>query len=175
MPLVDQLDYVVPSPNALQRALQRVVSSRPGAWLLARSAPQLDRIVLGLSRGRITAAQVVAGIPVVQLVTTGARTGRKRVTPLLGVPHGDRIAVIGTRFGQPGTPAWYFNLHSNPHAELRFRDRTVAVVAEEIEGPEWQTVWEAGNRLYPGYDAYARRIRDREVRIMVLRSTSGPA
>jgi deazaflavin-dependent oxidoreductase (nitroreductase family) len=149
-----------------------VVASRPGAWLLARTAHHLDRAVLALTGGRVTAAQVVAGIPVVRLVTTGARTGERRVTPLLGVPHDGGIAVIGTRFGQAGTPGWYFNLRADPRAELRFRDRSASVVAHELDGAPWQAVWDAGNGLYPGYAAYAARIRGRRIHIMLLTSAT---
>jgi deazaflavin-dependent oxidoreductase (nitroreductase family) len=175
MSVLEELDYAVPHPNVVQRALRLVVASRPGAWLLARTAHHLDRAVLALSGGRRTAAQFVAGIPVVRLVTTGARTGRRRVTPLLGVPHDGGIAVIGTRFGQTGTPGWYYNLRSHPTAELRFHDRSAQVVACELQGEQWQAVWEAGTRLYPGYRAYAARIRGRQVHIMLLRSAGDAA
>lgn len=76
--------------------------------------------------------------------------------------------MIGTRFGQRGTPAWYYNLRADPCAELRFGARTAAVVATELDGDEWQAAWDSGSRIYPGYQAYARRIRDRRVHIMLL-------
>lgn len=45
---------------------------------------------------------------------TGVRTGQRRTVPLLGVPAGEDIAVIGTRFGQPRTPGWYHNMRADP-------------------------------------------------------------
>jgi len=146
----------------------RITSSRPGAWLFARVSHHIDLFVLKVSGGRWTVARLLAGIPVITLVTTGARTGQRRATPLLGVPMGDDLAIIGTRFGQHGTPGWYFNLRKQPSAEVACNNRTVAVLAREAEGSEWQEAWDGARRLYAGYEAYARRITDRQVHIMVL-------
>ncbi|HEV2370321.1 MAG TPA: nitroreductase/quinone reductase family protein, partial [Acidimicrobiales bacterium] len=151
----------------------RVTSSRPGAWLFARLSHHIDLFVLKASRGRWTLARVLAGIPVIILVTTGARSGERRSTPLLGVPMGDDLAIIGTRFGQSGTPGWYFNLRKQPAAEVVYDDRHVPVLAREAEGPEWQEAWDRARRIYSGYEAYARRITDRQVHVMVL-SASAP-
>jgi deazaflavin-dependent oxidoreductase (nitroreductase family) len=108
------LRYEIPRPNAAQRAIWQVSSSRPGAWLFAKSLPRIDKGLLGLSRGQLTVPGLLAGIPVLTLTTTGARTGLRRTSPLLGVPAGDDIAVISTRFGQHGTPGWYYNLRRSP-------------------------------------------------------------
>lgn len=103
MGLVQVLDYKVPAPGAVRRAMRHVTSSRPGAWLFARSMPQVDKLVLRMSRGQVTLAGAAAGIPVLTITTTGARSGLRRTAPLLGVPFGGDIAIIGTNFGQPGT------------------------------------------------------------------------
>jgi hypothetical protein len=102
--LIHQLGYRVPEANRLQRLVWKVSSSRPGAWLFAKTLHHLDRVVLRLTRGRATVPGVLAGLPVITLATTGARTGLRREVPLVGVPSGHQIAVIGTRFGQRRTP-----------------------------------------------------------------------
>jgi deazaflavin-dependent oxidoreductase (nitroreductase family) len=168
MGLVQELGYELSTPNAFQRAMWRVTSSRPGAWVFARIQHHIDRFLLKVSSGRLTAARVVAGIPVITVVSTGARSGEKRSTPLLGVPVGDDLAIIGTRFGQHGTPGWYYNLRTQPSAEVRYNDRSVTAVAHEAEGDEWQDAWNRARRIYSGYDAYAKRITDRQIHIMVL-------
>lgn len=168
MGLVQDLGYELPQPNSVQRAVWRITSSRPGAWVFARTSHHIDLFLLKVSRGRWTAARVLAGIPVITLVTTGARSGQRRATPLLGVPLGDDLAIIGTRFGQHGTPGWYFNLRKQPAAEVVYDSHTVAAVAREAEGSEWQQAWDGARRLYSGYEAYSRRITDRPIHIMVL-------
>lgn len=146
----------------------RISSSRAGAWLFARSLHHVDRFLLRLSGGQVTLAGVTAGIPVLTITMTGARTGQRRTTPLLGVPFGDDIAVIGTRFGQQGTPGWYYNLRAGPRVEVVYRNRSVTAVAREADGAEWQAIWAQARKIYAGYEAYARRIKDRKIHIMVL-------
>jgi len=168
MGLVQVLAYEVPEPNAAQRAMWHVSSSRPGAWLFARSGPHLDRFLLRLSKGQVTLATLVAGIPVITIVTTGARTGQTRTTPLLGVPFDGDLAVIGTRFGQKGTPGWYHNLRANPVVQVAYQGKSTAAVAREAHGEERQAIWERARQIYGGYEAYVRRIKDRQIHIMLL-------
>lgn len=168
MGLIQALAYQIPEPNAAQRAVWHVSSSRLGAWLFARSAHHMDRFLLRRSKGQVALAGLVAGIPVITVATTGARTGMTRSTPLLGVPCGDDIAVIGTRFGQRGTPGWYHNMRAHPAVTVSYRGRTVKAGAHEAHGEEWRAIWERARMIYAGYEAYARRIKDREIHIMIL-------
>jgi deazaflavin-dependent oxidoreductase (nitroreductase family) len=166
--LVQAIGYEIPRPKAAQRAVWVIASSPPGAWLLARSLPHIDKAVLAASGGKLTAAGLLAGIPVLTVTSVGARSGLRRTHPLLGVPFGDDIAIIGTHFGQPGTPGWYYNLRVNPGAEVSFRDRSVRASAREATDDERQIIWERARNIYAGYEVYARRIKDRKIQIMVL-------
>ena len=171
MGLQQTLGYEVPRANALQRLMWKISGSRPGAWLFAKALHHMDRLVLRLTGGRTTVPQILAGIPVITVVSTGARSGQRRELPLLGVPHGDDIAIIGTNFGQRRTPAWYFNFRKNPDGEVVYRNQRVPVRAREAEGSERDAIWARGREIYAGYEAYARRIKDRDVHIMVLEPT----
>ena len=165
----------MPSPNKAQRAVWKVSASRPGSWIFARSLHHVDKALLAATRGRITSAGLLAGIPVLTVTTTGARTGASRTVPLLGVPYLDDIAIIGTRFGQPGTPGWYYNLRADPSAEVSFRDKSVNARAREAGEDERQAIWDLARKIYAGYEIYARRITGREIKIMVLTAdTPGP-
>jgi deazaflavin-dependent oxidoreductase (nitroreductase family) len=168
MGLVQALDYAVPAPNAVQRAMRPLSSSRPGAWLLARSLPQIDKLALRISRGQVTLTGLTGGIPVLTLTTTGARSGRRRTTPLMGVPFGGDIAIIGAHFGQPGTPAWYHNLRAQPRAEVTYRNTTVPATAREAGPDERRAILDQASKIYPGYQAYARHLTDREIPIIIL-------
>ncbi len=108
------------------------------------------------------------GIPVLTLTTTGARTGRRRTTPLMGVPCGGDIAIIGAHFGQPGTPGWYCNLRAQPRTEVTYRNRSVSATAREADADERRAILGPARKIYRGYEAYARRITDREIPIMIL-------
>ena len=168
MGIIQQLSYTVPSPNAAQRAMWHVSSSRAGAWFFARYLPPADRALLRLSGGKITLAGLTAGIPVLTITTIGARSGARRTSPLLGVPFGDDIAIIGTHFGRTTTPGWYYNLCAHPSAEVTFGATTVTATAREANDDEWQPIWDGARRIYAGYDAYAARITGRKIHIMLL-------
>jgi deazaflavin-dependent oxidoreductase (nitroreductase family) len=168
MGIVEHLDYRLRQPSAIQRGMRTLASSRPGAWVFSRSMPHMDKLLLRGTKGRVTMPGVAAGLPVLTLITRGAKTGALRSSPLLGIPHGDDLAVIGTHFGQPGTPGWYFNLRADPSAEVVYRDKRVPVRAREADGDEWQAIWDRARSIYSGYESYARRIHDRPIHIMVL-------
>jgi deazaflavin-dependent oxidoreductase (nitroreductase family) len=168
MGLVQALDYELPIPNAIHRAIWRLSASRPGAWLFARSLPGIDKLLLRISRGTVALASAGAGIPVLSITTTGARSGLRRTTPLMGVPFGSDIALIGTNFGQAGTPGWYFNLRAEPRAEVTYQGKSVTVTAREATAEERGVILAQGSKIYAGYDAYARRITGREIPVMIL-------
>src|SRR5262249_6226366 len=44
----------------------------------------------------------------------GARSGRRRTSPLMYHEDGDRVAVVASKAGQPTPPAWFHNLTANP-------------------------------------------------------------
>ena len=73
------------------------------------------------SGGRTTVAAVLSGLPIVMLTTTGAKSGRKTSSPVLGFEEGDDVIVIGSNYGQAHHPAWVHNLRANPRAQLEIR------------------------------------------------------
>jgi len=166
--LQTELGYRVRPASAPQRAVQRCASTRPGAWLFAKTAHHLDGWALRLTRGRSTLAGVVAGIPVVTVTSTGRKSGRPRTVPLLGVPVADDLALVGTNFGQDALPAWYLNLTADPRGEVAYGDRVVAVTAREADAAEWEEVLRTAASIYPGYAAYRARITGRAIPVLVL-------
>ncbi len=168
MGLLSELDYRTPPPNGAQRAFWHVASSPAGAWTLARLAPPLDRLILERTGGQRSLAGLVAGIPLITLVTTGARSGQRRHSPLLGIPFRGELAVIGTAFGQGSTPAWWHNLVAHPDVEVAYRGRSVQARARAATAEEADEIWRAGRSIYAGYEVYARRIKDRPIHIAVL-------
>jgi deazaflavin-dependent oxidoreductase (nitroreductase family) len=168
MGIVQELGYEARKPNAAQVAMQHIGASRPGAWFFARTMHQMDDALLRLSRGQATLPGVMAGLPVLTVTTIGARTGQRRSAPLLGVPAGEDIAVIGTRFGQARTPGWYHNMRADPTVEVTYRNRTVKAIAREAGDDERQAIWDRARKIYAGYEAYARRIKNRQIHIMIL-------
>ena len=124
MGLADDLGYRLRSPNPFQPLMQRFASTRPGAWLFSKVLRHLDDVVGRLTSGRTSAPEVLAGLPVLDVTTTGRKSGLRRTSHLIAVPIGDTLALLGTNFGQPSTPAWVLNLEADPHASLTYKRRT---------------------------------------------------
>jgi deazaflavin-dependent oxidoreductase (nitroreductase family) len=154
--------------NWLQRILRRFAASGPGSWLFARVLHHIDRPVHRLTRGRYTFASLVAGIPVVMLTSTGAKSGQPRTVPVLGIPTNQGIAIVASNFGQHRHPAWYHNLRAHPDAELVIDGSHRRVRAVEAEGERRADIWQQGLRIYPGFEQYERRASDRRISIFVL-------
>lgn len=167
MSLVELLGYRHRPANAAHRAVQRVAATRPGSWVFAKASPPLDRWAFSVSDGRWTLASALAGLPVVLLTTTGARSGLPRTAPLVGIPHDGDLAIIGSGYGQQPTPGWVHNLRAHPRAEVGYRGVRAPAVATAPDDPT--PIWDAAIELYPGYAAYPRRAAHREIAVFVLR------
>jgi deazaflavin-dependent oxidoreductase (nitroreductase family) len=166
--LQQALGYTVRTPNALQRAGQRFASSAAGARVFAPTAHHVDKLTLRLTRGRTTFAALIAGIPVLTITTTGRRSGLPRTMPLLGVPIGDDVALVGTNFGREREPAWVGNLQADRRATAEFRGARVDVTARHATPEEREQVLRDAAGIYPGYDAYRERISTRAIPVLVL-------
>jgi deazaflavin-dependent oxidoreductase (nitroreductase family) len=159
--------------NAVQKTLRRLAASGPGAWLFARVLHRIDRPVYRLTRGRHTFANLLSGIPVVLLTTTGARTGRPRTVPVLGLPTADGLVVIASNFGQQHQPGWYYNLRANPNGSVTVDGRVLRFRAVEAEGDVRRRIWEEGLRVYPGWAQYERRASHRRIAVFILEPVQG--
>jgi deazaflavin-dependent oxidoreductase (nitroreductase family) len=154
--------------NAFQRAMRRLAASGPGSWLFARVLHHVDRPVFRLTRGRATFGSLVSGLPVVMLTTTGARTGKPRTVPVLGIPTDDGLAVIASNWGQKHPPAWDHNLRADPAASVAIGRQTRRVRAVPAEGERRERIWGEGLRVYPGWSQYERRAGDRRIVVYAL-------
>lgn len=162
------LGYAFKPPNRFQRLVQACAASRPGAWLFSKLLHHLDDAVGRLSGGRHSVPGLLAGLPVIDVTTTGRRSGLRRTTHLISIPVGDTLALLGTNFGQATTPAWVLNLEADPRASVTFRGRTLEVVALPATEAESEAVMAASAGIYGGYRKYRTRITGRRVRIFVL-------
>ena len=172
--MLSSLDYHHRSPNPLQRGVRKVASTRPGAWLLSRILGHLDGFLLRATGERTSLTAVAAGLPIVMVTTTGARSGRRRTTPLMGIPHAGTIAVAGANFGQPDTPQWVHNLAALPDAEVRYRGRTLKVTARPATQAESAELAEAAAVVYPPSASYTRRAAPRGIQVFILVAANYP-
>jgi deazaflavin-dependent oxidoreductase (nitroreductase family) len=50
------------------------------------------------------------------LTTTGAKSGQKRINPLIYLLDGERLFIFAAKGGSPTNPDWYHNLVAHPGA-----------------------------------------------------------
>jgi deazaflavin-dependent oxidoreductase (nitroreductase family) len=154
--------------NSFYRFMRNFAATTPVAWLFARSLHHIDRPVFWLTKGKHTFSSLVSGLPVVMLTTTGAKSGKSRTLPLLGLPDGERMVVIASNYGQLHHPSWYHNLRANPEATLSVGGEAQKVVAREVEGDERERLWRLGLAVYPGWSGYERRAAGRRIPVISL-------
>lgn len=154
--------------NAVQRAVRRFATSGPGSWLFVRLAHRLDKPFFKLSKGRFTLSSLISGLPVAMLTTKGARTGKPRTVPVLGLPSPEGLAVIGSKFGQRHTPAWCHNLLANPEGEVAVDGQRRPFRAVEVDGDRRQRIWDHALTIYPSYAKYEKRAAHRRIHVFVL-------
>jgi len=154
--------------NPFRRVVRVTAAWPPVSWFYARTLHHIDRVVYRVTRGRATFVSWVAGLPIVMLTTTGAKSGRQHTCPLVALPDGERLVVIASNYGQHRNPAWYHNLRANPGATVRFEGVIREVVARELEGEERAREYERGIEIYPGWTAYRQRAAHRRIPVLEL-------
>ena len=107
------------------------------------------------------------GKPVLLLHHTGARSGTRRVNPLLYRPVDGNLAVFASKGGAPTTPAWYYNLVAHPEASVEVGTNTIPVVARVAEGDERERLWLQQKTDYPQFADYERRTT-RRIPVVIL-------
>jgi deazaflavin-dependent oxidoreductase (nitroreductase family) len=166
--LQSDLGYVHRRPHVVARGIKKLASTRPGAWAMSKSLAPTDRLVERITKGRVSLTRELTGMPVLMVTTTGRRSGQPRTSPLIATPIGDDLALLGTNFGQPRTPAWVLNLEADPLAEVAYDGVVRRVRARPATDAEAAEVWRRAAAIYGGYQRYQERISGRRVRIFVL-------
>jgi deazaflavin-dependent oxidoreductase (nitroreductase family) len=107
-------------------------------------------------------------LPSLVLVTTGAKSGLRRETPLMCLPRPDgSYLVAGSNWGQAHHPAWSANLLAHPDAEILVRRRPHPVRARLLDGDEREAAWGMLEAQFPGYREYETQAQ-RDIRIFSL-------
>jgi deazaflavin-dependent oxidoreductase (nitroreductase family) len=107
------------------------------------------------------------GAPMVVLHTTGAKSGKERLAPLVYQQLDDGWAIFGSKAGAPTDPDWFRNLQANPDATIEVGTETVPVTARVAEGDEREVIWSKQKELMPGFAEY-EAATTRQIPVVVL-------
>lgn len=134
----------------------------------------VHRALLRISFGRL--GTEFFGMPVLELTTTGRKSGQPRSVMLTApVVEGGDYIIVASRGGDPTHPAWYWNLRDNPAVEVSFRNgprrpMTAHILSAGQRAPLWSRITAA----FPVYGDYQRRT-DREIPLVRLTPMRGDA
>ena len=101
------------------------------------------------------------------MTTTGRKSGKRRVAPLLYLEEGAAVVVVGSNGGYRRAPAWWLNLEADPNAVVQIGRERRPVVARKADAAEREQLWAAFVTAHAGYAAYAAKT-DREIPVVVL-------
>jgi deazaflavin-dependent oxidoreductase (nitroreductase family) len=105
--------------------------------------------------------------PSLLLDHVGAKSGRKRTSPLVYGEDGENLILIASKGGYPKNPAWFHNLMANPGTTVQVGSRRRNVRARVATKQERERLWPLMVGVYGGYEDYRRRT-DRELPVVVL-------
>ncbi len=98
------------------------------------------------------------GADMVLLTTKGAKSGAPRLVPLVYLPIGGKIVIVGSFGGAPVDPQWVRNLRADPHIHLEVGSpegmQSYDAVARELPADERAEVWEKVTAAAPGFGEY---------------------
>ena len=123
--------------------------------------------LLRLSGGRF--GWTAMDMPVLELTTTGRRSGRPR-SVMLTSPHreGERIVIVASKGGEDSHPAWFLNLRENPQVMVSMKDAPdVPMTARvaSLEQRDW--LWPIVSDKQTRYVEYQEKT-DREIPLVLL-------
>jgi deazaflavin-dependent oxidoreductase (nitroreductase family) len=114
-------------------------------------------------------------LPTLLLKTSGRRTGRTSIVPLIYGVFGDEWVVVGSKGGAPEHPAWFLNLEAQPDVAFQVATQAFRAAWRLAEGEERAQVWSYMAHLYPPYADYRAAAGGRSIPLVMLRpSTPAP-
>ena len=116
--------------------------------------------IIKLTRGRVLAGSTLV------LTHTGAKTGKKRETPLMYLPDGEDLIVVASAGGAPQHPGWYHNLMANPDTTVNLEGREIAVRARDA-GADRDQYWAKVVAAEERFAAYEDKT-DRVIPLVIL-------
>ncbi len=124
----------------------------------------LNEKVYRWSGGRILGK--LNGHDVCLVTMTGAKSGKKRVIPLMHVPYKDGVIIVASQGGAPNNPIWFNNLVANPDIKVQYKTNKMRLRARRADAVEKEAVWPVCCEHYPDYELYRQRT-DRDIPVFI--------
>jgi deazaflavin-dependent oxidoreductase (nitroreductase family) len=107
------------------------------------------------------------GTTILLLHTTGRKTGKEHVHPLIYRQFGNDYLIVASKGGAPEPPEWFRNLEAHPETVIQVQDRKIPVQARVATADEKPAMWAHMVEAWPDYEDYQRKT-DRDIPVVVL-------
>lgn len=138
-----------------------------------KSMNAIHRGLLKVSFGKV--GQQFGGMPVLELTTTGRKSGQPRAC-MLTSPHqiGDALVIVASRGGDDRHPDWYLNIEANPNVIVALQGGEPHSRRARIATPEERTtMWPVITSKFKNYAGYQSKT-DRQIPLIILERTGAP-
>jgi deazaflavin-dependent oxidoreductase (nitroreductase family) len=128
--------------------------------LVLKTMNGVHRALLKVSFGKF--GWEAGKMPVLELTTTGRKSGQRRSVMLTSpVQEGATIVVVASRGGDDTHPAWFLNLRDNPAVEVAYKGAPKKPMQARVASPDerarlWPLVV-ADHKNYAGYQTKTTR------------------
>ncbi len=107
------------------------------------------------------------GAPLILLHTTGRKSGKERISPLMCRQEGDRLFIFASKGGAPDNPDWFHNIVANPDVTYEQGTETKTARAVVLEPAERDRVYADNARAVPQFAEYQENT-DRTIPVVEL-------
>jgi deazaflavin-dependent oxidoreductase (nitroreductase family) len=135
--------------------------------LVLKGMNTVHRSLLKLSGGRI--GWQAGSMPVLELTTTGRKSGRPRSVMLTSpVQEGSTWVVVASRGGDDHHPAWFLNLRDDPAVQVSIKGEPRRPMRARVaSADERARLWPVVADTYKGYAGYQSKT-EREIPLVML-------
>jgi deazaflavin-dependent oxidoreductase (nitroreductase family) len=107
------------------------------------------------------------GATLLLLHTTGAKSGKKRINPVMTFDFDGKLLIVGSYAGADVDPAWLHNLRAHPDAHIEIGTDAYDVRARELPADERDAVYPRIVEQAPGFGGYQSKT-DRIIPVIEL-------
>ena len=125
----------------------------------------INTFVIRISRGR--AGSKLGTQTILILHTVGRKSGQPRSAPIAYFRDGENFFIVASNWGKDTNADWYLNLQADPHAKIELGGGTLAVVAQDAAGDEYDRLWKYATEHNPPYLDY-QKMTTRHIPIVIF-------